>query len=151
MNRTTTVVVALIATAGLSMMVYAVPEQRAVAWQDDNWICCTTNIPTMTLKDPHATSLTTPSASKDPTLVVTERESEVQVPADSIGTVTAACNPGEVVTGGGFNIGAATGIDLVTSLKYTKGSEQGWEVEAANHLTQPIGVVAEALCASLAS
>ena len=32
MNRTTTVVVALIAGAGLSTMVYAVPEQRALAW-----------------------------------------------------------------------------------------------------------------------
>ena len=32
MNRTTTVVVALIAPAGLSTMVYAVPEQRALAW-----------------------------------------------------------------------------------------------------------------------
>ena len=32
MNRTTTVVVALIAGAGLSMMVYAVPAQRALAW-----------------------------------------------------------------------------------------------------------------------
>jgi hypothetical protein len=32
MNRTTTVVVALIAVAGLSTMVYAVPEQRALAW-----------------------------------------------------------------------------------------------------------------------
>jgi hypothetical protein len=32
MNRTTTVVVALIAAAGLSTMVYAVPEQRAMAW-----------------------------------------------------------------------------------------------------------------------
>jgi hypothetical protein len=32
MNRTTSVVVALIAAAGLSTMVYAVPEQRALAW-----------------------------------------------------------------------------------------------------------------------
>jgi hypothetical protein len=32
MNRTTTVVVALIAAAGLSTMVCAVPEQRALAW-----------------------------------------------------------------------------------------------------------------------
>jgi hypothetical protein len=32
MNRTTTVVVALVAAAGLSTMVYAVPEQRAFAW-----------------------------------------------------------------------------------------------------------------------
>jgi hypothetical protein len=32
MNRTTTVVVALIAAAGLSTMVYAVPAQRALAW-----------------------------------------------------------------------------------------------------------------------
>src|SRR5215469_17997289 len=32
MNRTTTVVVALIAAVGLSMMVYAVPTQRALAW-----------------------------------------------------------------------------------------------------------------------
>jgi hypothetical protein len=32
MNQTTTVVVALIAAAGLSTMVYAVPEQRALAW-----------------------------------------------------------------------------------------------------------------------
>src|SRR5215831_17311598 len=32
MNLTTTVVVALIAAAGLSTMVYAVPEQRALAW-----------------------------------------------------------------------------------------------------------------------
>ncbi len=32
MNRTTTVIVALIAAAGLSTMVYAVPEQRALAW-----------------------------------------------------------------------------------------------------------------------
>jgi hypothetical protein len=32
MNRTTTVVVALIAAAGLSTMVYGVPEQRALAW-----------------------------------------------------------------------------------------------------------------------
>jgi hypothetical protein len=32
MNRTTTVVVALIAAAGLSTMVYAIPEQRALAW-----------------------------------------------------------------------------------------------------------------------
>ena len=32
MNRTMTVVVALIAAAGLSMMVYAVPAQRASAW-----------------------------------------------------------------------------------------------------------------------
>src|SRR5262249_43343078 len=32
MNRTTTMIVALIAAAGLSTMVYAVPEQRAMAW-----------------------------------------------------------------------------------------------------------------------
>src|SRR5215813_12773427 len=32
MNRTTTMIVALIAAAGLSTMVYAVPEQRALAW-----------------------------------------------------------------------------------------------------------------------
>jgi uncharacterized membrane protein len=32
MNRTTTVVVALIAAAGLSTMAYAVPEQLALAW-----------------------------------------------------------------------------------------------------------------------
>jgi hypothetical protein len=32
MNRTTTMVVALIAAAGLSTMVYAVLEQRAMAW-----------------------------------------------------------------------------------------------------------------------
>ena len=32
MNRTTTVIVALIVAAGLSTMVYAVPEQRALAW-----------------------------------------------------------------------------------------------------------------------
>jgi hypothetical protein len=32
MNRTTTVIAALIAAAGLSTMVYAVPEQRALAW-----------------------------------------------------------------------------------------------------------------------
>ncbi len=32
MNQTTTVVVALIAAAGLSTMIYVVPEQRAVAW-----------------------------------------------------------------------------------------------------------------------
>jgi hypothetical protein len=32
MNRTTTVVVALIAAAGLSTMAYAVPAQRALAW-----------------------------------------------------------------------------------------------------------------------
>ena len=32
MNRTTTVVVALIAAAGLSTMVYSVPEQRVLAW-----------------------------------------------------------------------------------------------------------------------
>jgi hypothetical protein len=32
MNRTTTVLVALIAAAGLSTMAYAVPEQRALAW-----------------------------------------------------------------------------------------------------------------------
>jgi hypothetical protein len=34
MNRTTTVVVALIAAAGLSTMVYSVPEQRVLAWFD---------------------------------------------------------------------------------------------------------------------
>ena len=41
MNRTTTVVVALIAAAGLSTMVYAVPEQRALAWQALAawWLC----------------------------------------------------------------------------------------------------------------
>ena len=32
MNRTTTVIVALIAGAGLSTMIYAVPAQRALAW-----------------------------------------------------------------------------------------------------------------------
>jgi hypothetical protein len=32
MNRTTKVAVALIVAAGLSTMVYAVPEQRALAW-----------------------------------------------------------------------------------------------------------------------
>jgi len=32
MNRTTTVIAALIAAAGLSTMVYVVPEQRALAW-----------------------------------------------------------------------------------------------------------------------
>ena len=32
MNQTTTVVVALIAAAGLSTMAYTVPEQRALAW-----------------------------------------------------------------------------------------------------------------------
>jgi hypothetical protein len=32
MNQTTTVVVALIVAAGLSTMVYALPEQRAMAW-----------------------------------------------------------------------------------------------------------------------
>jgi hypothetical protein len=32
MNRTTTVIVALIAAAGLSTMAYTVPEQRALAW-----------------------------------------------------------------------------------------------------------------------
>src|SRR5215469_3173293 len=32
MNRTTTVVVALIVTAGLSTMAYTVPAQRALAW-----------------------------------------------------------------------------------------------------------------------
>ena len=32
MNRTTTVVVALIVAAGLTTVVYAVPEQRALAW-----------------------------------------------------------------------------------------------------------------------
>jgi hypothetical protein len=32
MNRTTTVIAALIAAAGLSMMVYAVPAQRGLAW-----------------------------------------------------------------------------------------------------------------------
>ena len=32
MNRITTVIVALIAAAGLTTMVYAVPEQRALAW-----------------------------------------------------------------------------------------------------------------------
>ena len=32
MNRTTTVIIALIAAAGLLTMVYAVPEQRALAW-----------------------------------------------------------------------------------------------------------------------
>jgi len=32
MNRTTTVVVALIAAAGLSTMAYTVPAQRALAW-----------------------------------------------------------------------------------------------------------------------
>jgi hypothetical protein len=32
MNHRTTVVVALIAAAGLSTMVYALPEQRALAW-----------------------------------------------------------------------------------------------------------------------
>jgi hypothetical protein len=32
MNRTTTIVVALIAAAGLSTMAYTVPEQRALAW-----------------------------------------------------------------------------------------------------------------------
>src|SRR5215831_18858442 len=32
MNRTTTVVVALIAAAGLSTMAYTIPEQRALAW-----------------------------------------------------------------------------------------------------------------------
>jgi hypothetical protein len=32
MNRTTTIVVALIAAAGLSTMAYAVPAQRALAW-----------------------------------------------------------------------------------------------------------------------
>jgi hypothetical protein len=34
MNRTTTVVVALIAAAGLSTMVYAVPEQRADIYRE---------------------------------------------------------------------------------------------------------------------
>jgi hypothetical protein len=32
MNRTTTVIVALIAAAGLSTMAYTVPEKRALAW-----------------------------------------------------------------------------------------------------------------------
>jgi hypothetical protein len=32
MNRTTTVFVALIAAAGLSTMIYAIPSQRALAW-----------------------------------------------------------------------------------------------------------------------
>ena len=32
MNRTTTVVVALIAAASLSTMIYAIPSQRALAW-----------------------------------------------------------------------------------------------------------------------
>jgi hypothetical protein len=32
MNRTTTVVVALIAATGLSTMIYAIPSQRALAW-----------------------------------------------------------------------------------------------------------------------
>ena len=32
MNRTTTVIVALIAAAGLSTMAYTIPEQRALAW-----------------------------------------------------------------------------------------------------------------------
>ncbi|HXX97126.1 MAG TPA: hypothetical protein VEL11_08435 [Candidatus Bathyarchaeia archaeon] len=32
MNRTTTVVVALIAAAGLSTMIYAIPSQHALAW-----------------------------------------------------------------------------------------------------------------------
>jgi hypothetical protein len=32
MNRTTTIVVALIAAAGLSTMTYTIPEQRALAW-----------------------------------------------------------------------------------------------------------------------
>jgi hypothetical protein len=44
MNRTTTVVVALIAAAGLTTLVYAVPEQRALAWGDffgwGNWGGC---------------------------------------------------------------------------------------------------------------
>jgi len=34
MNRTTTVVIALIAAAGLSTMIYAIPEQRVSAWGD---------------------------------------------------------------------------------------------------------------------
>jgi len=32
MNRTITVVVALIAAAGLSTMIYTIPSQRALAW-----------------------------------------------------------------------------------------------------------------------
>jgi hypothetical protein len=32
MNRTTTVVLALIAAASLSTMIYAIPSQRALAW-----------------------------------------------------------------------------------------------------------------------
>jgi hypothetical protein len=35
MNRTTTIVVALVAAAGLSTMAYTVPEQRALAWLGD--------------------------------------------------------------------------------------------------------------------
>jgi hypothetical protein len=34
MNRTTTVIVALIVAAGLSTMIYSVPAQRALAWGD---------------------------------------------------------------------------------------------------------------------
>jgi hypothetical protein len=34
MNRTTTVIVALIAAAGLSTIIYALPEQQALAWHN---------------------------------------------------------------------------------------------------------------------
>ena len=37
MNHRTTVVVALIAATGLSTMVYALPEQRALAWGGGGW------------------------------------------------------------------------------------------------------------------
>jgi hypothetical protein len=160
MNPIVTVVVSLISATCLSTIVSALPGQLALAWGSSFGNCglgfgCGVSV----AEDPvvfHKTSSNVPSTLSltGPTPSVTERDSQpVVVDRDRAGTAVATCNPGEVVTGGGFRYITITPFPVgghpITTASVPVGNS--WRVSVFNpsNAAGKISFLAVAECASL--
>jgi hypothetical protein len=80
--------------------------------------------------------------------LVTQRSAGGQVPANATGMVHAACNGGETLVGGGFDLSAApAGLELRTDEPQTLEGGAWWAIAAMNHdaTAHPVTTYAECL------
>jgi hypothetical protein len=81
--------------------------------------------------------------------VVTQRSASGSAPANANGVVTAACDSGEILVGGGFDLSASTAnLELRTDNPQVFESAGWWGIYAMNHDTAVHPVTAYAECLS---
>ncbi len=160
MNRTTTAVVALIVAAGLSTMVYAIPEQRAMAHPRLHLLSPdafpfgpnSPDPPLSPSKSPATQNLTNGAVTtpKIASGAVSMNTTQVLGSATRVSTVPgtsdAFCPSGTVVTGGGYLASHNTAILINARLDPPA---NGWGIRAQSSDTNEATFLPIATCATM--